>query len=335
MPRSRSQYIHSPMATPTTKQSDDERSQSTQQSILSKSAQGASFLILIQIGSRALTFGVNQILLRFLAPALLGVSTQLEIYQISVLYFARESLRVAVQRQTTGSQSRSDTADSRCTEQESKVPKGYVDADTPGGRTQTVVNISYIPIYLGLPIAVLLGTLYTKSAGTEVASTKWFYESLNLYGVAAFWELLTEPCFVVVQQRLLYKIRALAETTAAVLRCVVTTGVVVGAAREGLDLGVLPFALGQMAYALVLFTVYYGSVWNISKYGGFTLSASPIYSRCVPLMPCSYSIRADYPVAFPPNTSSTSGRSHFYPWVAAFSYNPASSTSSLRGTRSS
>ena len=267
------------MASSTTKKREKDRSQGPQQSILSKSAQGASFLILIQVGSRALTFGVNQILLRFLSPALLGVSTQLEIYQISVLYFARESLRVAVQRQTTVSESRHDSVESTSTEKESRVPKGYIDADTPGGQTQTVVNISYIPIYLGVPIAFLLGALYIKNAGVEVASVQWVSESLHLYGVAAFWELLTEPCFVVVQQRLLYKIRALAETTATVVRCVITTGIVIWTAQKGLDLGVLPFALGQMAYALVLFTVYYWSVWDVSKCGGFTLSTNPIFSR--------------------------------------------------------
>jgi dihydroxyacetone kinase DhaKLM complex PTS-EIIA-like component DhaM len=47
---------------------------------VSASAKGASFLILLQIGSRALTFALNQILLRFLSPELLGVNVQLELY---------------------------------------------------------------------------------------------------------------------------------------------------------------------------------------------------------------------------------------------------------------
>src|SRR5271155_2596960 len=63
--------------------------------LLSTSAGGATLLIGLQVGSRALTFIVNQILLRYLSPEILGISTQLEVYSISVLFFARESLRVA------------------------------------------------------------------------------------------------------------------------------------------------------------------------------------------------------------------------------------------------
>src|SRR3954470_10544401 len=68
-------------------------------SALSASAKGATFLILLQVLSRAFTFIVNQVLLRYLSPELLGLSTQLELYSISVLFFSREHIRVAVQRQ--------------------------------------------------------------------------------------------------------------------------------------------------------------------------------------------------------------------------------------------
>ena len=67
---------------------------------VSASARGATFLILLQMGSRAVTFGLNQFLLRFLSPELLGVSVQMELFVISTLYFARESLRIAAQRRS-------------------------------------------------------------------------------------------------------------------------------------------------------------------------------------------------------------------------------------------
>src|SRR5438045_2854232 len=41
--------------------------------LLSSSAKGATFLIFLQIGSRALTFCVNQILLHYLSPELLAI----------------------------------------------------------------------------------------------------------------------------------------------------------------------------------------------------------------------------------------------------------------------
>jgi len=104
--------------------------------LLAASAKGASFLILVQISSRALTFTINQILLRFLSPELLGASVQLELYSISVLYFARESLRVALQRQT--------------------------------GNSQALVNLSYISVALGLPIAYFFDALRSGTAETAV-----------------------------------------------------------------------------------------------------------------------------------------------------------------------
>ncbi|KAI9888750.1 MAG: Oligosaccharide translocation protein rft1 [Vezdaea aestivalis] len=263
------------MAAKSTKKSDN-ASNTPQQSILSKSAEGAKFLILLQVGSRALTFGVNQILLRYLTPSILGISTQLEIYQISVLYFARESLRVAVQRQFSEEiqEARRENNDATV-----KVPPGQIAADTEAGRTQTVVNLAYIPIYLGVPLAAGLASLYLRSASPLVLETPWFRESLNLFGVAAFWELLTEPCFVVVQQRMLYRVRAVAETLATLARCLVTAGVALYSARRGWDAGLLPFAIGQMAFGLALFVTYYWQIWNVSALGGFRLSTQVIYSR--------------------------------------------------------
>ena len=49
---------------------------------VSASARGATFLILLQMGSRAVTFALNQFLLRFLSPELLGVSVQMELFVI-------------------------------------------------------------------------------------------------------------------------------------------------------------------------------------------------------------------------------------------------------------
>jgi hypothetical protein len=205
-------------------------------SILSASAKGATFLILLQVASRALTFAVNQVLLRFLSPELLGVSAQLELFSISVLYFARESLRVALQRQAHG--------------------------------TQAIVNLSYLAVFFGTPLAYLLALFWLRS---DTPAVPYFVESLVVYCLATFIELLAEPAFSVVQQKLLYKIRASAESTATLLRCVGTCGSAILASRAGLDIGVLPFAVGQLAYALSLLGVYSYKTWPASKADGFSL----------------------------------------------------------------
>ncbi|KAH9875539.1 hypothetical protein J1614_004275 [Plenodomus biglobosus] len=211
--------------------------------ILSASAKGATFLILLQVASRALTFAVNQLLLRFLEPKLLGVSAQLELFSISVLYFARESLRVALQRQAHG--------------------------------TQAVVNLSYLAVFLGTPLAYGLALAWRH---TDTPNVPYFTEALIVYCLATFLELLSEPAFSAVQQKLLYKIRASAESAATLMRCFGTCVFAILASWARLDIGVLPFAVGQLAYALALLAVYSYKTWPIARAEGFSLFPDKIPS---------------------------------------------------------
>ena len=244
--------------------------------LLSTSAGGATVLIALQVGSRALTFIVNQVLLRYLSPELLGISTQLEVYSISVLFSARESLRVAIQRQP-------DFEDVVSTKDDQKnVPEGHVDERTAAGRTQAIVNLSYISISIGIAFAIIFARWYMnalRSSDPTVLDVPYFQESLNLFGVASFLEMLSEPCFVVVQQKSIFKVRGAAESLATVLRCLVTCGSAIWAAQTRRDIGVLPFALGQVTYAMSLLVIYCWSVSNIAWRNGFSLILKPIYSR--------------------------------------------------------
>ncbi|OBT82067.1 hypothetical protein VE02_08872 [Pseudogymnoascus sp. 03VT05] len=216
-----------------------------QQSLLEKSALGATFLIALQIGSRALTFAANQILLRFISPDLLGISTQFEVYLISVLFFARESLRVAIQRQSEVSEGPEEAAKSiQDGEKSERKRKLAIE------KTQALVNLAYVSICLGIFFAWGLAWAYVRSlrSNPKVLGTLYFKETLQLYAVAAVFELLAEPCFVVVQQKSEYKTRAFAESIGALLRCVVTCASIIFASKTSLDLGVFPFALGQWTY---------------------------------------------------------------------------------------
>ncbi|KAG9237569.1 Rft protein-domain-containing protein [Amylocarpus encephaloides] len=253
--------------------SPEEKKDASSSRLSNASTGGATLLIGLQVGSRALTFVVNQILLRYLSPEIFGISTQLEVYSISVLFFARESLRVAIQRQPEESEGGSQPKDG-------KVPEGHVDARTAAGRMQAIVNLAHISVYLGVAFAVLLAAFYLKGVEGDVVilETKYFQAALKLYGLAAIWELLAEPCFVVVQHKSLYSIRARAEAVATLLRCLATCGSAIWASRNNHDLGVLPFAIGQAVYAVVLGVVYYGGVWSISSKGGFHFVLTPIFS---------------------------------------------------------
>ena len=228
-----------------------------------RAVRGASLLIILQVVSRAITFVANQVLLRFLTAQLLGVSTQLEVYYLSVLFFARESLRVAIQRQGgTVDEKRGDDATSR---------------EARARSTQAVVNIGYISILLGAIVAVAFGWLYQTSLSDEtLASAPNLELSLYIYGAAAMLELLSEPAFVVMQVRLQFGTRAAAESIGTFLRCTVTLGSAVWAARQGLDFGVLPFALGQISYGAGLWAVYGWYGIRLAQSEGFSLFPSRI-----------------------------------------------------------
>lgn len=244
-------------------------------SILAKSAQGATFLILLQVGSRALTFIVNQVLLRYLSPEILGISTQLELFAISVLYFSRESLRVALQRQ----RSYNDQAEP-CKEGtgNASTPEKTVISHAPGRRAQEAVNLSYIAIGLGLPLAYLFAKFYIRSADPHVLRTPYIHESLNIYALASFVELLNEPNFAVAQQQMLYGTRASAETFATSTRCIVTCSSAIWASRTGSSVGALPFALGQLSYAIVLNLLYISKMSILCSRLHFSYLLTPLPS---------------------------------------------------------
>ncbi|KAI2467972.1 Rft-1-domain-containing protein [Annulohypoxylon bovei var. microspora] len=218
---------------------------------------GASLLIVLQIASRAVTFVANQLLLRFLTAQLLGVSTQLEVYYLSVLFFARESLRVAIQRQESPS------ADSNGNDAKSSSANAR--------DSQSVINIAHLSLLLGLGASVGLGWAYLRYVDASTAATPYLDTALRIYGLAAIVELLSEPAFVILQYRLRFGPRAAAESIATFLRCLVTFGAANWAWKQGLEIGVLPFALGQLGYGIGLLAVYMWYGVQLASAEGFSL----------------------------------------------------------------
>lgn len=216
-------------------------------SAISASARGATFLILLQMGSRAVTFALNQILLRFLSPQLLGVSVQLELYVISTLYFSRESLRIAAQRRSDGG-------------------------------VQAAINLSFLAIMAGGPIGLFFAQMYLRGNPPHVPFLR---AALAIDEVAAMIELFSEPGFVVVGQLMLYKIRAAAEATAVVMKTFATAGLVLWSWHRGVDLGVLPFAAGELAYSTSLAVVYLSQTAPVTRQKDLTLWPRKMSQRCV------------------------------------------------------
>lgn len=215
--------------------------------LLAKSAQGAGLLVLLQVGSRILTFIVNQILLRYLSPQCLGAASQLELFSVSILYFSRESVRVALQRQAKGHD-----------------------------QIQTAVRLSYVAIVLGIFLTLICQWLYQRNADAELLQVAYFAMSVRLYAIATVLELGHEPLFATAQQHLQYGVRVSSEMCAAVVRCLGTCAIVFWAHRQGLDLGVLPFAMGQVLHGITLVLGYAVQIGWPGWGGPGTLSRSLI-----------------------------------------------------------
>lgn len=184
-------------------------------------------LIFVQVFSRLSTFAINQAVLRYLSPALLGASTQLELFSITILTFARDSLRVALARE----------------------------GQTPV--LQSVINAAHLPLLLSVPLALVLKLLYEQAGLPAVTGIS---QAVNWTAVAAIVEVLAEPSFALASATGHYGIRASAETGATIARGIATFAAVLYADAYGLDFGVLPFAYGQMAFAVFILLAY---LWRV------------------------------------------------------------------------
>ena len=195
--------------------------------VFSASARGASYLILLQLFTRLLTFTFNQLILRHTNPSVFGFATiQLELLSSTILFLSREGFRIALQRER--------------------------------GDIQRTVNLAYIPFITGIFGAIVGCYGFWRGADAEVKELGGFRTSVMLYGIATVVELFSEPCFAVAQQMLMFRVRTLAEGCAVVIRCAVTYITTTSLSRRGRldEFGAVPFGLGQVAYAVVLAGVY-------------------------------------------------------------------------------
>ncbi|KAL5604306.1 hypothetical protein BROUX41_002279 [Berkeleyomyces rouxiae] len=249
---------------------------------------GGLFLVLQQLLSRGLTFVASQVLLRFLTAQKLGLATQLEVYYLSVLFFARESLRVAIQRQPvisasepehgaeaegsakvkTTSQGKDKDANNTGDSKDGQVDVGSVrKRQIQRNTSQTAINLGYLALPLGAVVSLVLGAMFRR-----VCTTADFVPlALTVYAVAALAELAAEPFFALLAARQEFGARAAAESAAAIARCAGTLGMAFWAARAHVDVGVLPSAVGQLAYGIVLWLVYALRVWPVARAEGFSL----------------------------------------------------------------
>lgn len=246
---------------------------------LKASASGVTLLILVQLGVKLFTFTSNQLILRSLSPTILGIATQLDIFSITVLYFSRESIRIAAQRQPIVFPSTEDVRRSDSSADDRSKTSPMVEARSRV--SQSVVNASYLSLGIGIPLTMAGTMFYVYFAPNEAFRVPFFRSSVVITAAAAFLELSTEPFFAIVQQRMLYKIRATVEMSAAFIKSVIICGAFAWASWADCDVGLLPFALGYLGYSLALICGYSIAMLRMTSEDQFSYLLTRIRSRCV------------------------------------------------------
>ncbi|RUS15442.1 Rft protein-domain-containing protein [Endogone sp. FLAS-F59071] len=241
--------------------------------VLSSSVAGASYLVLLQLGSRLLTFALHQIVLRFTTAETLGVaSVKLELLLSSILFLSREGFRCALLR--SGGESTFTATDGNASALDATLlpsTRGVL-VTSKQGQTQKIVNLAYLPTVIGLATTFVACAYYLSTVDAEAARAYPYYRtSIILFGLAAYFELLSEPLFILAQNNLYFKLRVSVEGTGVLLRCFVTFGLtMLGAARPNKDgqnsYGVFAFALAQLVFGLTMVLGYAGFFgWKAKK----------------------------------------------------------------------
>lgn len=118
----------------------------------------------LQLFSRLFTFGLNQALFRLASPRAFGAAAiQFELILSTILFLSREGVRNALLRVDTKK------------------------------RTPATSNLAFLPIVLGVPLALATSLLFVRYASQEIREQPYFENAIAVYAGAALVELCSEP----------------------------------------------------------------------------------------------------------------------------------------------
>lgn len=238
---------------------------SSSENILKKSTRGATFLMLAQLFTKIITFLLNSVLVRFLSPRIFGITAFLEFILGTVLFFSREAIRLSTLRIRDDN---NDLGDDEVSE------KDGGDNSVPGHGNkrvlQKMVNFSHIPLWIGVPLSLVLTTWQYTNINAYFITLPFFQWSIFIIWVSMLVELLSEPFYIVNQFLLNYNVRSRFESIAVTMSCLVNFCVIylfqnhlvtigdldtTDTNKEGI--AILAFALAKFTHALTLLVCYY------------------------------------------------------------------------------
>lgn len=208
------------------KQRLEEKLASTPPSLAESSLSSAAQLVVLQLGTRLLTFALNQALLRFATPAAFGtVAIQLDLFLHSTLFLAREPVRDAFLRLTT-----LQLKDDR------------------------VKQSAWLPVYLGIPLAWAAAGFYAWTASLAVRIQSGFYPTVLAYAIAASFEILAEPMFLRVRADLDTNKRVRIEAAAFLLKSISNVALLLVISENDM---LWSFAVAQLLYGAAILGGYW------------------------------------------------------------------------------
>lgn len=201
---------------------------------------GAGMLIGLQILSRLITVLMAQLQVRLASAEAFGAANiQLELVLGTILTFSREGVRNASSRQSSSN--------------------GNVDAEK-AKREKSLQNIALLPILAGIPISLLVMSIYqNRLAPEQLASHSHFHLSCAVFLSGALLELISEPLYIAALRKVQLGPRIWSEGAGLMAKGASTLVCMIWLQRsDGIDLrhSLLPFGIGQFFYGLAFLTVF-------------------------------------------------------------------------------
>jgi oligosaccharide translocation protein RFT1 len=196
-------------------------------------------LVLLQLLSRVLTFGLNQTLVRLAPPEVFGTAAiQFDLLCSTILFLSREGIRNALLRLKANNQ---------------EGARQGIDPRNAAAKEKQVTALAKVPLLLGSIVASFVCSVYLYSSGASTTNQRDFHLSLALYVASSLVELGIEPLYIrtlrATPSRL--RVRVQAEGGMAIVKSIITVLAIIGFEKQGRR-PLLAFALGQLSGALWL-----------------------------------------------------------------------------------
>lgn len=227
-------------------------------------AASASTLILLQISARALTFILNQLLVRLVSPSIFGLANiQLELLLSTILFLSRDAIRtILIRNEPATPEAKASQDDNRKTAVEQTGPRK--------GTPNSIHNISLLPIPIGFAFTVLACSVYAFYISPEpIRAVPTFNVSVALYAVGAMSELTYEPLLIRAVRLGQPALRVKAEGMAVFMKVVSTIAVILILPRwsspptlfrsilmDEKAVVLLAFGIGQALFGLTMLAVH-------------------------------------------------------------------------------